>query len=554
MPFEIVFNKNLKNIDFLENIFDCLINIIEICKNIKSGFFVIFNIIKSCLDNKINTIYKKILKLLEIKENEIENYIIEILDNYKNFFEDMCQMYEINEFKEFIEQKFIKIFKYICIKEDITKNKRIEILENFCYNLDNINNNSDAFEYLNLIYKLFNESKNEILKNKENFIIIYYCFLKLNFNILIFGKFMNIINIQNNNLNLNNIIEIENFEFFNEDNSEDNLYKIIINIMKKNIENQLKDHPNENILEIINNNYNKDLKTIDFVTKKLKYIRNLTMIKYEKLLEQKFQKYYEFLINLDDKKYIYYLFDILIILLNYSFFNSFSQILFKNLNIYFLKFGNDFEKNQWEKIILNIKNILNLLTLICDFENENNLKDYTNYLYYFLSFVLNIITLFYDKLKEQINISIFFEQLSKINIFLLKIESNKNKINKLSKNIDIIKLITQIKILILEKNKNFKELYDKNFLLNLKILSSLINKYNKENEEINSLLEIFEIYFNNFLIKFIIFLSKNELEIIFNLLIDMLQLNNKKIRDISINLINNYFNLNLCSFQTYNGT
>ena len=157
-------------------------------------------------------------------------------------------------------------------------------------------------------------------------------------------------------------------------------------------------------------------------------------------------------------------------------------------------------------------------------------------------------------MKEQINISIFFEQLSKINIFLLKIESNKNKINKLSKNIDIIKLITQIKILILEKNKNFKELYDKNFLLNLKILSSLINKYNKENEEINSLLEIFEIYFNNFLIKFIIFLSKNELEIIFNLLIDMLQLNNKKIRDISINLINNYFNLNLCSFQTYNGT
>ena len=554
MPFEIVFNKNLKNIDFLENIFDCLINIIEICKNIKSGFFVIFNIIKSCLDNKINTIYKKILKLLEIKENEIENYIIEILDNYKNFFEDMSQMYEIIEFKEFIEQKFIKILKYICTKEDIAKNKKIEILENFCYNLDNINNNSEAFEYLNLIYKIFNESKNEILKNKENFIIIYYCFLKLNFNILIFGKFMNIINIKNNNLNLNNIIEIENFEFFNEDNSEDNLYKIIINIMKKNIENELKEHPNENILEIIKNNYNKDLKTIDFISKKLKYIRNLTMIKYEKLLEQIFQKYYEFLINLDDKKYIYYLFDILILLLNYSFFNSFSQILFKNLNIYFLKFGNDFEKNQWEKIILNIKNILNLLTLICDFENENILKDYTNYLYYFLSFVLNIITLFYDKLKEQINISIFFEQLSKINIFLLKIESNKNKINKLSKNIDIIKLITQIKILILEKNKNFKELYDKNFLLNLKILSSLINKYNKENEEINSLLEIFEIYFNNFLIKFIIFLSKKELEIIFNLLIDMLQLNNKKIRDISINLINNYFNLNLCSFQTYNGT
>jgi hypothetical protein len=278
------------------------------------------------------------------------------------------------------------------------------------------------------------------------------------------------------------------------------------------------------------------------------------MIKYEKLLEQIFQKYYEFLINIDDKKYINFLFDILIILLKYSFFNSFSQILFKNLNIYFLKFGNEFEKNQWEKIILNIKNILNLLALICDIENENNLKDYINYLYYFLSFVLNIITLFYDKMKEQINISIFFEQLSKINIFLLKIESNKNKINKLSKNIDIIKLITQIKILILEKNKNFKELYDKNFLLNLKILSSLINKYNKENEEINSLLEIFEIYFNNFLIKFIIFLSKNELEIIFNLLIDMLQLNNKKIRDISINLINNYFNLNLCSFQTYNGT
>ena len=554
LPFEIIFNKNLKNINFLENIFDCLINIIEICKNIKSGFFVIFNIIKSCLNNKINKVYQKILKILEIKENEIENYIIEILNNYKNFFEDMCQMYEIIEFKDFIEQKFIKIFKFICSKTDISENKRIEILENFCYNLDNINNNSDAFEYLNLLYKIFNECKNEILKNKDNFIIIYYCFIKLNFNILIFGKFMNIIIIKNNNLNLNNIIEKEILEFLNEDNFDDNIYKIIINIMKKNIENLFKDLPNDNILGIIINNYNKDLNTKDFISKKLNYIKNLTMVKYEKIFDQIFQKYYEFLINLNDKKYIYYLFDVLILLLNYSFFNSFSQILFKNINIYFLKFGNDFDKNQWEKIILNIKNILNLLTIICDIENEKNKKDLTNYLYYFLSFILNIITLFFDKFKEQINISIFFEQLSIINIFLIKIESNKNKINKLSKNIDIIKLITQIKILILEKNKNFKDLYDKNFLINLKNLSLLINKYNKENEEINSLLEIFEIYFNNFLIKFIVFLSKEELEIVFNLLIDMLQLNNKKIREISINLIKNYFNLNLCSFQTYNET
>ena len=167
--------------------------------------------------------------------------------------------------------------------------------------------------------------------------------------------------------------------------------------------------------------------------------------------------------------------------------------------------------------------------------------------------MLQLLSKLFDFEKINFNMKEMYKNLCIINRNLTKTEIN-NKLN-LSKiiiskqDIDTFKLISNIKTKIISKYKDIKELYDDSIINSINYICQIYEKSN--NEEKNELLSVVESEIENVIPNFLTIMSKEELKNLFNILLILMESNNKNIRKISKSIIIKLVKDKLCIFKSF---
>jgi len=551
-PFEIIFNDNLKKINKLETVMDCFSNIIENVKNIKKGWIVLFNIMQSIILEKINDFYPLIQNILKEAEREFEKDIPNFIENYQECLRSLSKIYIEEKLRDDIKQLLIKILKSI-YKISIN-DKKIHLLENFIHSLDEIIK-YDPELHINLMFEIIYESLEDeikIIENKKengapiyikdenyenNFLILYCLFIQSHLISLLMSKFMYINyensffkdikkgkNIEEISLNIISISENNNLNFFSNINSNNNEIEIIKDINKEFSENK------------------------EYLKKKFEIFRDLSLEEYENILElifknlQKFKKYYSLIYQ-----------NLLVLLLQLSIYNNFFQSIFKILNIYLINEIDNLNEITLKNVFQYINNILAFLKETSLEPSEEKYNEIIDFTYYFGDFLFKFLSNIKNIEKTEIDIKEIYKTLSIINRNLTK-KDIENKINlpKIiisKKNIDTFKLISSIKNNIISKFENIKELYDESIINSINYISQIYEKTN--NEEKNELLPLIESEIENVIPNFIKTMNKEEIKKLFQILLILMESNNKNIRKSAKSILQKLMKDKLCIFKSF---
>ena len=117
------------------------------------------------------------------------------------------------------------------------------------------------------------------------------------------------------------------------------------------------------------------------------------------------------------------------------------------------------------------------------------------------------------------------------------------------KNIDTFKLISSIKNNIISKFENIKELYDDSIINSINYISQIYEKTN--NEEKNELLPIIESEIENVIPNFIKTMNKEEIKKLFQILLILMESNNKNIRKSAKSILQKLMKDKLCIFKSF---
>ena len=551
-PFEIIFNDNLKKGKKLEIVMDCFSNIIENVKKIKKGWIVLFNIMQSIILEKIEDFYPLILNILKENEKEFENDISNFIENYQECLKNLSKIYLEEKLRNDIKILLTKLLKNI-YKINI-KDKKVHLLKIFIHSLDDIINNNPNL-HTNLIFDLMYESLEEEIKlnekNKENgapvdkkiekkfennFLFLFCLFIQPHLVSLLLSRFKYI---KSENTFYKSIQEGKNIE--------ENSLNIIL-ICETNNTNLITNNLNEEDVEIIKNINKEIIEDKEYLKKKFEIYRDLSPTQYEEILELFFQNFEKY-----KNSYPLLYHNLLIVLLQLSIYNKSSKLIFQILEKYLINEIENLNELIFKNIISCIFTILEFLKEISINPSEENYNEIIYFTYNFGNFLLQLLSKLFDFEKINFNMKEMYKNLCIINRKKKKTEIN-NKLN-LSKiiiskqDIDTFKLISNIKTKIISKYKDIKELYDDSIINSINYICQIYEKSN--NEEKNELLSVVESEIENVIPNFLTIMSKEELKNLFNILLILMESNNKNIRKISKSIIIKLVKDKLCIFKSF---
>ena len=390
-----------------------------------------------------------------------------------------------------------------------SSNKIYKLIKTLFYSIDSLLK-INIIEYLNLLFEIINHNKKIILSEDLNiFIYIYYTYFKPNISLLVLSKYKNRIDLVNKE-------EIDKNDFYNY-LIQNNEINIIQNFLENNINILINDFNNKKgkeYNEIFHNDdtgikhrnklcgflaeIKKEIKNDKFnklVNKRINDVKDIDENNYENLIKYFLEKFKNMFIiqnngdNSSDKNYInynYFYSELILTIQQLSIFNSNSDLIYK---ILFKIISSSIENISLFNKNKLIENNHFILTIISSSEMTSiNEKDIFKYLKYILDF------------------SNYF--LEFIQLYILN-KTKKENLTKIKK----------------EKNNNIiylNQIYEK-YLMN-KDVNSLINK-----------IYIFEL--ENLLLKFVEFFNKNELENIYQFLINLICSINHDIRKGAKNIL-----------------
>jgi len=359
------------------------------------------------------------------------------------------------------------------------------------------------------------------------------------------------------------------------------------------LENALLSHknPKNNLFELNNNGggdnrikiiqflkqmlkcYDKDT---DLIIKKLEILKSFEVKNYEVAIEFFIEKFFN-MIHKNSDTYMNYKFffeDLLITIFNLSTFNKFPDILFKIIGKNILFNGGLISDNCWNYLLDNICYKLKSLANIKNNISQENISNIVSFFSPFSNLLRDLFVNYFDKLSQFSNknkglvneftyINLIFCRFLKNDIINLSGKNNENKSpnesepdKSLYSNFqiyEILKILSKIKYLILEKtNLEINSFLSRSSVI--EILNSFDNLYsdNKlaevENHEILDLMQ-FEI--QQILTRFLLYLSSDDLEIVFSVMISFIDSKNSSLRNSSKFIIKQFINKRLISFVKY---
>ena len=499
MPFELIFDES--PISICESILEALGNIVEVSSNIKNGWIVMFTILKTALDKKI---HKEIVHILKSNtSSSIDNF-----DNYKGFIECLCKLYiEDSEMKNYVKETLIKVITDIS-KMSRRKEERLSMLGLFMNTFDDIGDTmfdiihqckEFIFNYNNKEENGSKESNKEIIDKEDNIYYCYHCGFKYNIVCMLMQRFK---------------LRSSSDDYIESD-KDNHLCQNIKHFLSESITNKKEN----NVKQIMNWYSSSD----EYIIKKIQIHKSLSLSDYETRIGE----YINNVISILPTEEL--LIDLLINLFNLSLFNSTPHIIFKTLSSKLFTIGNDIDESQWvtlKGIIMNIFNYIAHTSFI-----PSKFIDLVQYTEAFCGFLFNMIINYYSQIINDNTINEFYTLLTSAtsNIISFDIQSTLN-ITKAKKLIEIIVLLSKIRLIILEKTKKKDILYSKEITRYIDFVYQVYLKYNLETINDNDFFKVIVYEIENIIPKIIEIVSNEEKKKIMLILIEYLCAENYSLR------------------------
>jgi len=608
-PFEIIFSKTNDFPTRGETIINYLHYIVgSFGKNIHSGWVVIFRILKEGFqrkDPKMNEDIKNTLQKI-YEENIIINNNANV-DVFRGYIECLCYMYLNKNNKQFAFETILNLLSKIMINVDIQNhNKKIEN-ENMKNNINNMKqimqlpNTSKKYDYLkiffygfddlisinvvehlNLLFEIISHNKKLIfIKDWHSFVYLYYSYFKPHLILILLSKYVNRISLFEVDDDLdenekNNIYNI--FKGFKEDNSMkirienarnyliESINNLIDEIIKDDNEYQkmfkITEEKNEQkkalikFLNKIKDLYDKDEITQN-INKKLLGLNNLDDHDYELSIDMFLEKFKLMIDKISEKEkydinYYYFYEDLILTIHKLLIINNHCDLLLKILNKVLSKTERNDCISRKTIEIINKENIsiLNMLSNTKIVMSEEELHKLIKFSTYFSSFLLNFIQ-YYDS-----DIITEYKYISKIFAKFLEIDTSNNfekyKIVNSSSSIDFLIKLQGIQTHIKSKinEKEFNKLFNEAIIKTIIGIKNIYNKYKLNNEDTSMMFSLLQFELENNVPKFILFFNNDELDQLFDSLLDFVDSINPTLRKIAHKLLLDFKKLNLICFNS----
>ena len=601
-PFEIIFEKTGDYPGRGQAIINYIYYIVgSYGKMIHSGWVVIFRILKEGFqrkDEKINNDIKNTLQKI-YEENIIINNNANI-EVFRGYIECLCYMYLNKNNKQFAFETILNLLSKIMINVDNQNKNNEDKLNNNNINmikLPNINKKYDyikiffygfddlipinVVEHLNLLFEIISHNK-KIIFNKDwnSFLYLYYSYFKPHLILLLLSKYINRFNLfslkenfDNNELYIafnefkqgNDMeIKISNAKIYlnndinfllneiDKDNDKELLYK---KIFRNNTEEQKRAFIG--FLNKIKELYNKEEmnKTIN---KKLNDLDDLDEKNYELAIDIFLEKFIYMINKIPEKEnhdlnFDFFYEDLILILHKFAFINSNSDLLIKILiKIITQKEKNKITESNIKQINENNINILNILTRIRTDLNEDELSKLIKFGNNFSSFLLNFIQNYPTDINKEFKLisEIFYKTLE------LDIKNNyeKYKIINSSSTIDFLIKLQGIQTFIKNKFKEneFNQIYNQALIKVIENMHQIFVKYKLNKEDNSMLFSLLLFELENTVPKFFTLFKSEELNILFNALLDFVDAVNPNLRKISFQLLHDFKKYDLIIFKGNN--
>lgn len=320
--------------------------------------------------------------------------------------------------------------------------------------------------------------------------------------------------------------------------------------------------------------YDKDT---DLIIKKLEILKSFDVKNYEIAIEFFIEKFFN-MIHKNSDTYMNYKFffeDLLITIFNLSTFNKFPDVLFKIIGKNILFNGGLISDNCWNYLLDNICYKLKSLANIKNNISQENISNIISFFTPFSNLLRDLFVNYFDKLSQFSNknkslvneynyINLIFCRFLKSDIVKLyeddenkqseQIDSEKNNNQFNSQIYEILKILSKIKYLILEKtNLSLDNFLNRNSIVELLNSFDHIYTYMKlgdmENHEIIDLMQ-FEIQY--ILPRFLKYFTSEDLEIVFSNMITFVDSKNSSLRNSSKYLLNQFISKKLIKFVQFN--
>ena len=601
-PFEIIFEKTGDYPGRGQAIINYIYYIVgSYGKMIHSGWVVIFRILKEGFqrkDEKINNDIKNTLQKI-YEENIIINNNANI-EVFRGYIECLCYMYLNKNNKQFAFETILNLLSKIMINVDNQNKNNEDKLNNNNINmikLPNINKKYDyikiffygfddlipinVVEHLNLLFEIISHNK-KIIFNKDwnSFLYLYYSYFKPHLILLLLSKYINRFNlfslkenfdknelyiafnefkqgndmeikISNAKIYLNNDINFLLNEI-DKDNDKELLYK---KIFRNNTEEQKRAFIG--FLNKIKELYNKEEmnKTIN---KKLNDLNDLDEKNYELAIDIFLEKFIYMINKIPEKEnhdlnFDFFYEDLILILHKFAFINSNSDLLIKILiKIITQKEKNKITESNIKQINKNNINILNILTKIRTDLNEDELSNLIKFGNNFSSFLLNFIQNYPTDINKE------FKLISEIFYKTLELDTKNNyekyKIINSSSTIDFLIKLQGIQTFIKNKFKEneINQVYNQALIKVIENMHQIFVKYKLNKEDNSMLFSLLLFELENTVPKFFTLFKSEELNILFNALLDFVDAVNPNLRKISFQLLHDFKKYDLIIFKGNN--
>ena len=585
-PFQIIFSQTENEPNRSEMILFYLHYIVgTYSKNIHSGWIIIFKILKEGLKRKDYKINEDIKKMLQKVYDDFSIFNNSNPDIFRGYIECLCYMYLDKNMKQYAFETILNLFSKIIDKLDNdnlkkeddknknvtrkSKNKKFEFLKIFFYGFDDLIT-IDVIEYCNLLFEIISHNRDIIFSEDINsFIYIFYCFFKIHFCALLFNYFDIKVDIfENEELK-------EMYKNYNNGDNTNDKYQNIQIYIQSSLEKEINELENDNIkyqlligknktINVDNKNklinFIKDIKEtydkendIYLISKKIQILNSFDEKNFETGIEFFLEKFVESM-NKNEEKYLnyYYFFeDLLLTMLDLSLFNKHNSLIFRILGKNIISFGHQLSSITIEKICLKNLFILNILSNISLTVKEEKFKEIISFGSYFISFLSSFI-----EFCSSNNLNDIYKKISKIFAKILQYYiDNTIEENQFLNSNDIIEMLfdlEKMEINILDKYNNLEELFDFSSILSLDYLAKIFVKYKINKEENTQIINVIKNQIDNIIPKFLTILNEENLECVFNNLMDFMESSNLNLRISSKNLLKEFMNLKLFVFEKYN--
>ena len=539
-PFEIIFTHTVSKFYCSEQILSCISFITHNAKNIHSGWFVIFSIIKFALKRRYYNIHQEIIRIIEnVNDDNFINYFSE--DVFRSYIECLSHMYLEENMKDISFQLLTNFLnKIICkfeSKDGIYNPNYLELLKIFFISFDDLMK-FNLKEYFILIFM--------IIKKYDD--IINECVM-----LYLYADFF--------------YPQILSAALFYFNNSISQLVKSLVDI-------DLNEKKSRLYRQNLGNTFDFYQLSIEILFERNPELKRLETVKGYCFEENSHKKYLEIFNNFNLESYEFYLNTIIDklyivsnskciliedVLINLVLLSSFSSKCEMIHNIIIEKLENNIYSLS-DKFWESIKTFnLHIFTCFTNLDVELTEDEMQNLLKFFHSYL----KLFYFMLGKFYNKMLFFSydknyllKLCRIlNLIFYKIlcfdsyqRNHTYKITEDFKLIDLLNILLNIKLMIIENKREKIEIFDEYIMKSIECYNKIFIKYNMGEEECNEIIKIIIFELNNLIPKYMRYLTSVEIQRLFLYIIDFVEAKNTIIRKSVKNLMENLVEYKLITF------